>query len=398
MADATREVLERQEFWLRHNGLPLVVPPRRRLAGLVTRTVPLLLTFALLAIALLIADAAITGDEQLYLDEVLQQPKVIAALVTAAIVALLAIPVGLLYARIQRRFSQRVRVIVGLVVIVVWLLGLSIAGALMKASGAFQIQIGERVAMLVLAAVISFLEIDHILSWAGRRSFREITSAIPAVARILPLLLLTVLLVFFTNELWQLAATMDKARMWALGLFLAAMILVIIVPATIDMLDDEDTDADHEDLLCDTPFCAIEPTRSRKSVGEWINLVAVASAVQLVQVALFVVLTFGIFALFGSIALTPKLIQTWTGATPSPMVWIGVKLPMDAAMFRVCLILSLFSGISFAASTLSDEKYRSMFLGGIASEVRRNLAARHRYRTTLRRAGKLPTRWATIID
>lgn len=66
-------------------------------------------------------------------------------------------------------------------------------------------------------------------------------------------------------------------------------------------------------------------------------------------------------------------------------------------MFRVCLILALFSGISFAASTLSDSLYRSLFLGRIAEEMRRNIAARHRYRSTLRSCGKLPHRWHDLM-
>ena len=45
--------LVEQEQWLRSNGLPLVVPPTRRLRGLVPRTVPLLVTLALLATGLL---------------------------------------------------------------------------------------------------------------------------------------------------------------------------------------------------------------------------------------------------------------------------------------------------------------------------------------------------------
>lgn len=67
------------------------------------------------------------------------------------------------------------------------------------------------------------------------------------------------------------------------------------------------------------------------------------------RLGLLIVAAFAIFALFGWIALTPKLIQTWTGAKPEALHWLGVNLPMDASLFRACLILALFSGISFAA-------------------------------------------------
>lgn len=397
MEDQSLKLVTEQETWLRANGLPLVVPPRRRLVGLITRTVPLLLTFAFFAASLLIADAAIAAEQTIDLDQLQNHPTVVRAMLTALAIALLAIPFGLGYARIQRRFPVRVRVVVGLVIIFLWVAGLSIASSIIPTTGDLHLNLWERLGLLVLAAAISFIEVDRILIWAGRRSLRELAAAIPAVARILPLLLLTVLLVFFTNELWQLAATMSKGQMVALCIFLIVMLVVIIVPAIIDMLDEEDTDDDNDQLLEATPFHGVAPSRSKFSIGEWINLVVVSAAVQLVQAAIFIAATFGIFAVFGKIALNPKLIQTWTGTSPKALHWLGINLPMDAAMFRVCLILALFSGISFAASTLSDNMYRSLFLGRIADEMRRNIAARHRYRSTLRSCGKLPNRWSDMV-
>ena len=105
-----------------------------------------------------------------------------------------------------------------------------------------------------------------------------------------------------------------------------------------------------------------------------------------------------VFATFGAIALTPDLIERWSGAAPRELTLVGVGLPMDHAMFRVCLVLALFSGLSFAASTLLDQRYRGVFLGRVADEVRRNLAARHRYRTMLRMHGKAPARWQVVLD
>ena len=219
---------------------------------------------------------------------------------------------------------------------------------------------------------------------------------LPAVARILPLLLLTVLLVFFTNELWQLAATITETRMWLLSLFLFVLIVLIVLPTSFDMLDDED-DTDCEPLMEATPFAGLDERRSKLSIGERINLLAVSMAVQFVQVFIFIAVTFAVFAIFGSLSLTTELIRTWTSATPHDLVWLGIRLPMDAYMFRVCMILALFSGITFAASTMQDAKYRTMFLDSISAEVRRNLAARHRYRATLVKEGRAPSRWETLV-
>lgn len=388
--------LAAQEQWLRSNGLPLVVPPLRRLRGIVPRTVPILVTLALLAIALLIADAAVSSDAVLDLFELYEHPVVLATLGIAALLALLAIPTGIAYGRLQKRLTPRTQLIVGIVIILFWLGALSGIAALAGAQMGLHIGVETRIVLLVVAGLAGYYGWSSMAGWALRRGFRELSATIPSIARILPLLLLTVLLVFFTNELWQLAATMTKTRMWLLGGFLVLLILLIVLPAAFDMIDD-DVDDDCDPLLTDTPFVGLSAARSRLSLGERFNLVVVSLAVQFVQVFLFVFVTFAVFAIIGSISLTDKLISTWTGAPPSPLVVVSVGLPMDAAMFRVCLILALFSGITFAASTIQDAKYRDMFLNRVSDEVQRNLAARHRYRATLLEHGKAPARWQALI-
>lgn len=394
--EPTTATLLEQEQWLRLNGLPLMVPGRRRLRGIVPRTVPILVTFALLAIGLLIADAAISGDDVLDLFDLRQHPQVLTQLIIAGVIAVLSIPAGIGYGIVQRRLSPITRLIVGLSVIAFWLGGLSLIAALAGAQEGLHLSITTRVVLLVIAAIAGFYGWSAMAGWAARRGFRELSATVPSIARILPLLLLTVLLVFFTNELWQLAATMSKARMWLLGLFLGFLILLIVLPAAFDMIDD-DVDDDCEPLLEGTPFLGLQPRRSPLGLGERFNLLVVAVAVQFVQVFFFVAVTFAVFAIFGSISLTPELITTWTGAAPSPVVFLGLRMPMDAGMFRVCLILALFSGITFAASTIQDEKYRGMFLGRVSAEVERNLAARHRYRATLTAQGKGPARWQSLV-
>ncbi len=393
-----RPALVAQEQWLRRSGLPFVIPARRRLAGLLPRTSAVLITFTFLATALLVADTAVSSDDVIRLEELLDHPTTLAWLAVAGVIALLAIPVGLLYGRWQRRLSLGWRLGWAGVVWFLWLIGLSAAAALTGARFGLHVPIDFRLGLLVLAVVLALLELDQIVSWAARRSLHELAAAIPAVARILPLLLLTVLLAFFTGELWQIAASISKTRMWLLGGFLTMLIVVIVLPATLDMLDDEEDDDDRRaELLVGTPFESVPPSRTRLSLGERFNLLTVSLAVQTVQIVLFIVLTFAVFAIFGAITLTPALIELWTGHKAQPLVWLGIQLPMDWAMFRVCLVLALFSGVSFAASTLMDEMYRGLFLDRVAGEVRRNVAARHCYRTTLRAAGKMPTRWQALV-
>lgn len=398
MPQSSDTQLLEQEQWLRTNGLPLVVPPSRRFRGLIPRTVPLLVTFAFLAIGLVMIETAVPDDESVDLLDVLIRPDQMVLFIVAAVVVVLAIPLGVAYAWLQRKLSTTWRMIVGAIIIVFWLAGLSVIATATHTTGDLHVDILSRLGLLLIAALIGFYGLGNMLRWAAKRGARELAVTLPAVARILPLLLLTVLLVFFTNELWQLSATITLPRMWMLSGFLVLMILLIALPATFDMIEDEKDDDAEEPLLAATPFVGIAARRSRLSLGERFNLIAVSLTVQFVQISMFVIVTFIVFALFGAITITDDLIATWTGQAARPMVFLGIRMPIEAHMFRVCLILALFSGISFAASMLQDTRYRTLFLDRVAEDVQRNLAARHRYRMTLKQTGRGPQRWLSLAD
>lgn len=367
---------------MRYRGLPLMVPPLRRLVGLVPRSIPLLVSLALLGTALLLADRAVNAGEVISVIDLKRHPEVLNRLVVASIVGLLAIPVGFGYAILQRRLSPGLRLVIATAILLFWLPGLSAWAGLEGAGEGLHLGIWVRLGLLVVAVASVYLGLDSITGWALRRGLNEISSALPAIARVLPLLLLTVLLVFFTEELWQISANMSKARMWALGLFLVALIALIVLPNAMEMID-EDLVIDPEGPLAGTPFAGLPETASPLRLGERINLLVMAMSVQFAQITFFVLVTFGVFAAIGVITVDDVLIERWSQAAPHPVIWLGLRLPFDAAMFRVCLTLALFSGITFAASTLQDPLYRKLFLDPVAEEVQVNLAARHRYRSNL---------------
>ncbi|MDO5067518.1 MAG: hypothetical protein Q4D96_09595 [Propionibacteriaceae bacterium] len=387
------------EDWLRRNGLPHMVPGRRRLLGLVPRTTAILVVLLLWGIAAIWTDSTLSTDTAIAVEDLVEQPEVALALTGIILLTLLAIPLGVLTAWVQRHLPLMARLGLTIVVWGLWLAGLSILAAAtrdMPGGSGFHFAFWERLLLLAGAVLLAWLDFGAIIAWTTKRSLKEIMAALPAVARTLPLLLLTVLLAFFTNELWQIGAGISKTRMTALGLFLIVLTFLVILPTSIDMVDDEDSDAEHAALLEQSPFAGLTPSPSRLRIGERINLVLVAVAVQAVQIFVFVALTFTMFAIVGVVTLTPELIQEWSGKPSEPLTMLGIRLGMDHAMFRVCLILALFSGVSFAASTLTDELYRTLFLSRVAEEVRRSIAARHRYRTALAAQGK-QLRWHALL-
>lgn len=105
--------LVEQEQWLRSNRLPLVVPPTRRLRGLVPRTAPLLVTLALPATGLVMVDAAVSAQDGVDLFDILRRPAALSAVIAAGLVIVLAIPLGIAYAALQRRMTPTARLVVG---------------------------------------------------------------------------------------------------------------------------------------------------------------------------------------------------------------------------------------------------------------------------------------------
>lgn len=405
------------EDWLRRNGLPHMVPGRRRLRGVIPRTTAILVSLLTVGIASLWAEAALTTDHPIPLEELLEHPRVIIAAAGVMGLLLLAIPFGIVTARLQRRLPLAGRLIVDVVVWALWLVGLAVITKLLVPAGELKLTLApseadlpfeitqglrlhwtflERLELLAVAFALAWLDFGVVIAWTTKRALREITRALPAVARTLPLLLLTVLLVFFTNELWQISAAISKPRMTALGLFLIGLAFLVVLPSSIDMVDDEATDEEHAPLLERTPFAGIPPTHEKLHIAERINLVMVAVAVQAIQITVFVLATFAVFAIVGSITLTPELIREWSGRESQPLTMLGIEVGLDRAMFRVCLILALFSGVSFAASTLIDDLYRRLFLSRVAREVRRSIAARHRYRTALASQDR-GFRWRSLV-
>ena len=80
----------------------------------------------------------------------------------------------------------------------------------------------------LLAVWFTYLGFGSILLWAFRFAWVQLGALGTLMSRALPLLMLTVV-VYFTGELWQLAARMTRQRLWQTIGFLAAVALVFMI-------------------------------------------------------------------------------------------------------------------------------------------------------------------------
>lgn len=374
-----------RERWLRERGLPLIIDRRRRASGLLVRATPMLVGLTLVALAALFADRAVAGFDSV--DEVELTGSVVVWLLAALVTAVCAIPAWLLTARLIRGRTRTTRVITAAVVLVVWFFGLAVVGALITSAANLQVSWWERIVGLAIVLAMYYFEVPSVARWGAARAWRELSSMGHMIARVLPVLMITMLLVFFTNELWQVMVGSSSARVWAINGFIAALIVILVVTATVDTLQAETGSRREFDaaLLADTPFAGYTGGQTRPlRLGEQINLAAAPAAIQLVQVAIFVLLLHAFFVSFGSVALTQDLIRTWTGQASINLHMVGLDWPIDRTLWRVSLLLSTFSGLSFAASNITDDYYKRVFLAPVLDELRVNLAARDAYTATRR--------------
>jgi len=214
------------------------------------------------------------------------------------------------------------------------------------------------------------------------------------MSRALPLLMLTVV-VYFTGELWQLAARMSRQRLWQTIGFLALVALVFVVATIRDevrtLRDDRSAQSDPATLLAGTPLesrASAAAPKSPLSLGEQLNVVAVMVLAQAIQVVLFTTGLFAFFLALGIIAVPDDVTVLWSseqsctvGEPPCAGTWFGIHIPVPQTMVHTSLFVAVLSGLYFTVSTSVDPLYRQRFFEPLIADVAISLAGRDAYLT-----------------
>jgi hypothetical protein len=212
------------------------------------------------------------------------------------------------------------------------------------------------------------------------------------MSRALPLLMLTVV-VFFTGELWQLAARMTRQRLWQVIGYLALIALLFMVTTIRDevraLREDRAERSDPGDLLAGTPLAGCvdqDPVRTPLSRGEQFNVVAVMVVSQAIQVVFFTTGVFAFFLALGVIAVPYDVAVLWSveqtcsvGQPPCAGTWFGVHVPVPQTIVHMSLIVAVLSGLYFTVSTSVDPLYRQRFFDPLIADVAVSLAGRDAY-------------------
>lgn len=374
--------------WFLHRGLPLVLTRRVRSRDLVARSAPMVSGVgALTAVTMLLAE--VTGDSPDY-GYVSRLGAIAVVLVAAPFALYLLHRSDTTLGEAGRRTAALLVMAIFVVVMPVTVSGWSAAAA--AEAPAF-------VVITVLAIWLTYVGFGSIAGWAFRFAWVQLGALGTLMSRALPLLMLTVV-VYFTGELWQLAARMTRQRLWQVIGFLALVALIFVVTTIRDevraLRDDRAEQSDPASLLEGTPLAVVSSTaipRTPLSRAEQINVVAVMVVSQTIQVVFFTAGLFAFFLSLGIIAIPDDVAVLWSseqtcpvGQPPCAGTWFGVHIPIPQTVVHTSLFVAVLSGLYFTVSTSVDPLYRQRFFDPLIADVAVSLAGRDAY-LELARAG-----------
>jgi hypothetical protein len=227
---------------------------------------------------------------------------------------------------------------------------------------------GVNLALLGLIYAVVGYGLVWILRWVLGRLASQLRSALPLIAKALPLLLIFALLSFTTQEAWQIFPGVTlPIFLVIIGLFvvLGSLFLAVRIPAEARRLERE---AGSNAPALDR--------RQRLNVG----LVMFVS--QAVQVLIVSIALGAFFVAFGLLAIHDEVRAGWLGHPGDVIVELGLlgeQLEITAELLRVAGGLAAFSGFYFAIAIFTDSTYRDEFLDEMTDEMAQTFAARAEY-------------------
>lgn len=245
-----------------------------------------------------------------------------------------------------------------------------------------------------------FLGVDTVLGWSLKHAIHQLASLPPMIAKVLPVLMVSVLFIFVNADLWKLANGLSFPRTWAVAGLMGLLAVFVVVTTSLERTarllgryrgDDiarfTENDYEHaaalEGGIWNTAQDWVEEKKILEhrplKVAPWSNLIIIPMIGQIIQAIFFMLLVFGFFMGFSSIAISDTTIESWMSIKPEHLKILGVDTNINAVVIKVSMIVAVFSGLSFVATTSSDEKYARSFLKPMIERIKHILIIRDIY-------------------
>lgn len=370
------------ERWFYRRGLPFFVEDYRSSTDVWTRATP----FLLVCFMVMVGTAAVNGEDPWW---------TLAGLGAAAVLlggyAVANIRAGRRWNRLPDRVSWPV------------LLGFVLVPALVAlASSATWMHVLQMLAfaggVLALAWVVTRYAVIPVLLWAVRYTFHGLGDLYRLATRALPLMLLFITFLFINTEVWQVAGSLVGIRLWVvIGVFIVLGVGFILgrVPGEIRLIESA-TSAEQVVQACQgTPLADVADSVGGIEVPvplnrrQLANVGLVMTVAQLVQVALFGLVVWAFFVIFGALAISVDLQALWlAGLTDvETVVALGDGHGITRELLRVATFLGAFAGFYVTIYTATDSAYREHFYDRIRRDLERSLQVRRVY-VALRAQGR----------
>jgi hypothetical protein len=217
------------------------------------------------------------------------------------------------------------------------------------------------------------------------------------LARALPLLLISVVVLFLTGEVWQFSADLTGVpyAITLLGIFgLGAVFLIARLPGDVKNIAAFDDWNEVRSVVADTPAAHLDlpddgdPSETPLTRRQWFNVSLVTLFTQAMQITFVALAMFIVLLAFGFIAIHLPTQTSFVGAAEKVEVLATLNLGKEelvitSVVLRVCGFLATFAGFYFTVYLATDATYRDEFRTDIVPEVRQAFAVRTAYRSCL---------------
>jgi hypothetical protein len=257
------------------------------------------------------------------------------------------------------------------------------------------------VLLLVVIYVTTSYGLVPMTRWASAHGARQLRAVSGVLVRALPLLLLVVIVVFYTVEPFQIGHALPwplVALAVVFFLLVATLFAAIRVPRQVGALSDGDAWSELRTRAGTTPAAPLSrrlPARPAAAPGlsrrEWLNVGLVVMVTEAVLVLLVGLAMFGFLVALGVLTVPLDLTRTWLGEQPhvlASFTLFDTELVLTGELLKAAAFLAGFACLQFTVSLLSDATYQEQFLDRLHGELRDSLAARAVYLTVMIRRAK----------
>jgi hypothetical protein len=223
-----------------------------------------------------------------------------------------------------------------------------------------------------------------VVRWCLAHSVRQVKSATKHLSRSVPLLTVLVLSLFYTAEVWQVSAAMRNANLVAVVAVLSVAGVLYSVVQLRSGLAKQIHAMDTTEELRGTPAYALGYSAAPETPltrTEDLNVNALLVASQLCIVVVTALAFACLIVLFGSIAIAPDVITTWTGHEPGVLLnldW-GIRVCLTQELVGLGVLMAGVSSLVFAVSLTGDEAFQDLTRNELSGALTSAFAARNIY-------------------